>query len=76
MAEENSGAIGRRTRALIEELRNTVKTYDIEAAEQSIAAALEENKLFTSKCPADFIKASKNAAPRAIAREFSRGNRG
>jgi len=75
MAEENSGTIGQRSHALVEELRSTVKTDDIEAAEHSIAVTVQENKLFTSKCPADFIKTGTNSAPRAISREFSRGNK-
>ena len=72
MAEENSGMIGHRSHDLVEELRSAVKTDEIEAVEQSIAAAVRENKLFTSKRPAEFIQASTNSAPRAIARELSR----
>jgi two-component system, NarL family, nitrate/nitrite response regulator NarL len=75
MAEENSGTILHRSHALVEELRNTLKKDDIDAAEHSIAVALHENKLSRSKCAADFIKANTNAARRAIAREFSRDNK-
>jgi two-component system, NarL family, nitrate/nitrite response regulator NarL len=75
MAEENSGTIGHRSHDLVEELRDTMKTDEIEAVEHSIAVVVQENKLFTSTRPAEFIKASPNSAPRAIARELSRGNK-
>ena len=75
MAEENSGTIGHRSHDLVEELRSAVKTDEIEAVEHSIAVAVQENKLFKSKRPAEFIQASTNSAPRAIARELSRGNK-
>ena len=72
MAEENSCTIGHRSHALVEELRSTVKTDEIEAVEHNIAIAVQENKLLRSKRPAEFIQPSTNSAPRAIARKFSR----
>jgi hypothetical protein len=75
MAEENSGSIGQRSRDLLEELRSAVKTAEIEAMEHSIAVPVQENKQLTSKRRAEFIKESTNSAPRAIARELSRGNK-
>jgi DNA-binding CsgD family transcriptional regulator len=75
MAEKNSGSIGKRSHDLLEELRSTVKTAEIEAMEHSIAVAVQENKLLTSKRPAEFIKASLNSAPRAIARALSASNK-
>jgi two-component system, NarL family, nitrate/nitrite response regulator NarL len=75
LAEKNSGSIGQRSHDLLEELRSAVKTAEIEAMEHSIAVAVQKNKLLTSKRPAEFIKASPNSAPRAIARELSAGNK-
>lgn len=76
MAEKNSGSIGQRSRDLLEKLRSTVKTAEIEAMEHSISVAVQDNKLWTSKRPAEFIKASPNSAPRAIARALSGSNKG
>ena len=58
MAEENSGTIGSRSRALAEELRRAVKTEDIEAVEHKVATWLHQNKLLRSQTPAEFIKPS------------------
>ena len=74
-AEENSGTIGHRSHDLVKELHSTVKTDEIEAVEHSIAVAVQENRLFKSKRSAEFITEGKNSAPRAVARELSRGTR-
>jgi DNA-binding NarL/FixJ family response regulator len=58
MAEENSGAIEQRSRALLGKLRSTVKTDDIDALEQMVAIWVQENKLLRSKRPAEFISTS------------------
>jgi len=75
MAEENSGTIRHRSHALVEELRSTVKTDDIEAVEHRVAIGVQENKLLKSKHPAEFIKPSTDSGPRAVAREFSAGTK-
>jgi two-component system, NarL family, nitrate/nitrite response regulator NarL len=72
MAEENSGTIRHRSHDLVEELRSTVKTDEIEDVEDSIAIAVQENKLFTSKRPAEFIKASTTSRPSNRAGAFQR----
>jgi hypothetical protein len=56
MAEENSAAIEQRTRVLLERLRSTLKTDDIEAVEQMVTIWVQENKLLRSKRPAEFIR--------------------
>jgi len=71
MAEENSGTIGRRSRALVEELRSTVKIEDIEGVEQRVAAGVQQNKLLRSKRPAEFIRSSADSAPLRIPRELA-----
>ena len=58
MAEENSAAIEQRSRALLEKLRSTLKTDDIEAVEQMVAIWVQGNKLLRSKRPAEFISTS------------------
>ena len=63
MAEENSGAIEQRSRALVERLRSTVKTDDIEAVEQMVAIRVQENKLLRSNRPAEFINTSADLGP-------------
>src|ERR1700680_646014 len=63
VAEENSSELGHRSRALIEELRRTVKTHEIEALEPRIAIAVKNNKLFQSKRPAEFIRRSADSPP-------------
>ena len=70
MAEENSGTIRHRSRSLVDELRSTVRRDDIDAVEHSVAIGVHENKLLSSKRPAEFIKPEANAA---TAREFSTG---
>lgn len=63
VAEENSCELGHRSRALVEQLRSTVKTDDLEALEQNVAIAVKNNKLFTNKRPAEFIKWSADSPP-------------
>jgi DNA-binding NarL/FixJ family response regulator len=63
VAEENSCDLGRRSRALVEQLRSAVKTDEIEALEQSVAIAVRNNKLLTNKRPAEFFKRSAISPP-------------
>jgi two-component system nitrate/nitrite response regulator NarL len=71
MAEENSGAIEQRSRALVEQLRSTVKTDDIEAVEQMVAMRVQENKLLRSNRPAEFISTSADLGPLQMLQESS-----
>jgi two-component system, NarL family, nitrate/nitrite response regulator NarL len=71
LAEENSGAIEQRSRVLLEELRSTVKTDDIDAVEQMVALWVQENKLLRSKRPAEFISTSAESGPLQMLRESS-----
>ena len=75
MAEENSGTIGRRSHALVEELRGTVKIEDIEGVEQRVAAGVQQNKLLRSKRPAEFIRSSADSAPLRMPRELATRSR-
>ena len=75
VAEENSSELGHRSRALVEQLRSTVKTDEIEALEQSVAIAVKNNRLFTTKRPAEFIKRSADSPPLRMPREFSTGSK-
>jgi hypothetical protein len=59
VAEASSCELGHRSRALVEQLRCTVKTDEIEALERNVAIAVKTNKLFTHKRPAEFIRRSK-----------------
>src|SRR6266403_3559965 len=72
MAEENSGAIEQRSRALVERLRSTVKTDDIEAVEQMVAIRVQENKLLRSNRPAEFVSTSADLEPLQMLRESPR----
>ena len=63
VAEASSCELGHRSRALVEQLRSTVKTDEIEALEQSVAIAVKNNKLFTNKRPAEFIRRSVDSPP-------------
>jgi hypothetical protein len=63
VAEASSCELGHRSRALVEQLRSTVKTDEIEALEQSVAIAVKNNKLFTNKRPAEFIKRTPDPPP-------------
>jgi two-component system nitrate/nitrite response regulator NarL len=71
MAEENSGAIEQRSHALVERLRSTVKTDDIEAVEQMVAIRVQENKLLRSNRPAEFIRTNADLEPLPMLRESS-----
>jgi DNA-binding NarL/FixJ family response regulator len=75
MAEENSGTIRSRSHALIKELRSIVNEDDIAAAEHTVAIAVQKNRLLTSKCAAEFIKASRDSAHRGTARKVSSGRK-
>jgi two-component system nitrate/nitrite response regulator NarL len=63
VAEASSCELGHRSRALVEQLRSTVKTDEIEAVERNVAIAVKSNKLFFSKRPAEFIKGSADSSP-------------
>jgi two-component system nitrate/nitrite response regulator NarL len=63
VAEENCCALGHRSRALAEQLRSTVTTDEIETLERNVAIAVSNNKLFTSKRPAEYIKRSTDSPP-------------
>ena len=71
VAEESSCEFGHRSRALVEQLRSTVKTDEIEALEQRVAIAVKNNKLFTTKRPAEFIRSSADSAPLRMPRELA-----
>ena len=71
MAEENSAAIEQRSRVLVERLRSTVKTDDIEAVEQMVTVRVEENELLRSNRPAEFIRTSADLEPLRMLRESS-----
>jgi two-component system, NarL family, nitrate/nitrite response regulator NarL len=71
MAEENSGAIEQRSRALLEKVRSAVKTEDVDAVEQMVATWVQENKLLRSKHPAEFIRTSADPGPLQMLRESS-----
>ena len=51
MAEENSGTIRHRSRALVEKLRSTVKTDDIEAVEHRVAIAGTREQAASKQTP-------------------------
>ena len=63
VAEASSSELGHRSRALVEQLRSTVKTDEIEALERNVAIAVKKNKLFTHKRPAEFIRRSAESLP-------------
>ena len=63
VAEANSSELGHRSRALVEQLRSTVHTDEIEALERNVAIAVKNNKLFASKRPAEFIRRSADSPP-------------
>ena len=63
VAEASSSELGHRSRALVEQLRSTVKTNEIEALERNVAIAVKNNKLFTHKRPAEFIRRSSDSPP-------------
>jgi two-component system, NarL family, nitrate/nitrite response regulator NarL len=63
VAEASSSELGHRSRALVEQLRSTVNTDEIEALERNVAIAVKNNKLFTHKRPAEFIRRSADSPP-------------
>jgi two-component system nitrate/nitrite response regulator NarL len=67
MAEENSGELQQRTRALTEKLKSEMGSEDMQALEKSIKAAVENNKLLTSRRPMELINRSKTSPPLRIA---------
>jgi TPR repeat protein len=71
MAEENSAAIEQRTRALLERLRSTLKTDDIDAVEKMVAVWVQENKLLRSKRPAEFISTNSDSGLLQMLRDSS-----
>jgi hypothetical protein len=72
LAEENSGTIRHRSRALIEKLRSTVKPDAIEGAEHMVAMRVQENKLLRSKRPAEFIKPGTESASLRLSQVLTR----
>ena len=56
VAEASSSELGHRSRILVEQLRDGVKTNEIEAVERNIAIAVKNNKFLTSRRPAELIK--------------------
>jgi hypothetical protein len=66
VAEANSREFGHRSRALVEELRSTVKTHEIEAVKRNVAIAVKNNKLFARKRPAEFIRRSDSPLLRRV----------
>jgi hypothetical protein len=58
MAEENSSGLRNRTHALIEELKATMKSDEVEALERSVATGVRHNKVLASQRPAELIKRS------------------
>jgi len=63
MAEASSSELGERSHALVEQLRCTVKTDEIDALERNVAIAVKNNKLFTHRRPAEFIRRSADSLP-------------
>jgi two-component system nitrate/nitrite response regulator NarL len=62
VAEENSGEFRDRSRVVVEQLRSTVKTEELEAVEENIAKAVKNNKLLKSQRPVEFIKRKPESA--------------
>ena len=58
LAEASSHELGDRSRALVEQLRSAVQAHEIEAVEQRISIAVENNKLLQSQRPHEFIRAT------------------
>ena len=75
VAEASSCELGHRSRTLVEQLRSTVNTDEIEALEQSVAIAVRNNKLFTTRRPAEFIKRSADSPPLRMPYAFSIGSK-
>jgi len=66
VAEASSSELGHRSRALVEQLRSTVKTDEIEAVERNVAMAVRNNKLFANKRPAELIRRSADSPLRRV----------
>jgi len=67
MAEENSGELRQRTRALTEELKSKMRSEELQTLEHSIKAAVESNKMLTNRRPLEFIRRSTTSASLRIA---------
>ena len=67
VAEVGSCELGHRSRDLVEQARSSVKTDEIEALERNVAIAVKNNKLFTSKRPAELIQRRKDSPPLPVA---------
>jgi two-component system, NarL family, nitrate/nitrite response regulator NarL len=63
LAEANSHELGHRSRALVEQLRSTVQTFEIEDMEHRISIAVKNNKLFRAKRPNEFIQRNADSRP-------------
>jgi two-component system nitrate/nitrite response regulator NarL len=61
LAEASSGELGRRSRALVKQLRDDVKEHEIVAMEDRISVAIKNNRLLQNRHPADFIKRSSDS---------------
>ena len=58
VGEQNSCEFGHRSWAIVEKLKSTVKTDDLEALERNVAIAVTNNKILKSAHPVEFIKRS------------------
>ena len=67
MTEENSRELRQRTRTLTQNLRSKMRSEELETVERSITAAVERNKLLTTKRPSEFIKQCNASSPLRIA---------
>ena len=67
LAEASSRELGHRSRALVEKLRSSVKTNEIEAMEHRISVAVKNNKVLQNQRPAEFIKRSADSPTLQIA---------
>jgi hypothetical protein len=67
VAEENSCELGHRSHALVEQLRRTVKTDELENLEHNVSVAVKNNKLLSSRRPVEFIKRRADSSPLRIA---------
>jgi two-component system nitrate/nitrite response regulator NarL len=67
VAEASSCELGNRSRTLVDQLRSTVNTDEIEALERNVAIAVRNNKLLMSERPAEFIRRSADSPHLRIA---------
>jgi hypothetical protein len=56
LADDNSRKSRHSSRSLVEQLRTTVRTEELEAVEENVANAVNNNKLLKSQRPVEFIK--------------------